>query len=324
MHGLLELSSKVHRTDPAGLTADVLKRLPGTRVEFTSPKGEAQQSSILYAPLRSVLFELWHSSGRLNLVQHGGPEHLSMKFQLSGAFAMSPLGTVKHEDVADTGKLMTFVGPDDLTAGLEADSLRFRLIMPPALLASKFERLLERPVSRLLFDSVIDLGSGRAKAVLEHAAAIFMELNSRDQDPADALWYRELEEQLLSQIVLGIPHSHSDLLRQPVSMPAPRTVRRAEEYIRANAMSALSIEEIASAAGCSARALQKAFRHFREMTPMAYLRRYRYDVARDRLASGSIESIHQLSRELGFSNAGRFASEFKAQFGRSPKDFIKG
>ena len=49
-------------------------------------------------------------------------------------------------------------------------------------------------------------------------------------------------------------------------------------------MNAIGLADVASAAGVSSRALQKAFRRFRDTTPMAHLRALRLDLARSELA----------------------------------------
>ena len=61
-------------------------------------------------------------------------------------------------------------------------------------------------------------------------------------------------------------------------------------------MKAIGLADVASAAGVSARALQKAFRRFRDTTPMAHLRALRLDLARSELAragsdGGSVTSV---------------------------------
>jgi AraC-like DNA-binding protein len=295
------------------------KVFPGVAWPTSGQDNEVAATSAIWERLQHSVLEVLHFTSAWRFSQTSGEDQTSLGFALSGAHLATPQGHFGGgEAVGVPGVVLSRVGGAQDVHTFQEDYLRFRIVTKTAVLKSKLERLLERPVGELSFDRVIDLRRGQSMRVLEHAALLFRQLAEGDSDPVDALWRTELENSLLSQVVLGIPHGQSHLLLRSAAMPAPRTVRRAEEYIRANAMSALTIEEIASAAGCSPRALQKAFVHFREITPMAHLRRYRLEIARERLAGGGVDSISRLCRELGFSNPGRFAQEFKIQFGQSP------
>ncbi len=124
----------------------------------------------------------------------------------------------------------------------------------------------------------------------------------------------------LAHLVLArLPHSYSARLRAPQSPAIPRQLRRAEAFIEAYAGQPISVPDIAAAAGCGARALQLAFRRFRDTTPLAALQEARLWAVRAALgASDAPASL--IAREFGFSNASRFRAAFRKRFGEDPRE----
>jgi len=105
---------------------------------------------------------------------------------------------------------------------------------------------------------------------------------------------------------------------------APANVKRAEEFMRANASSPLTIEAVANAGGCSVRSLQLAFRRFRGTTPMAALQHLRLEAARaEILRVDRAQSLTRIAAEYGFSNASRFAQQFRRTFGAYPSEALR-
>ena len=80
----------------------------------------------------------------------------------------------------------------------------------------------------------------------------------------------------------------------------------------------LGIDELASQAGLSPRAVQMAFRQHRGVTPLEFLRTLRLDEARKRFSSGSGLSVAEVAGSLGFTHLGRFAGHYRQRFGESP------
>ena len=55
-------------------------------------------------------------------------------------------------------------------------------------------------------------------------------------------------------------------------------------------------------------------------TPYAYLKKYKMDIAAQRLAE-SDDSVLDIAAELGYSNASKFAAAFRSVYGMLPKDY---
>ena len=112
------------------------------------------------------------------------------------------------------------------------------------------------------------------------------------------------------------------IAKNPSICIAPQYV--AEEFLRANAEEAVTIEAVADAAGCSVRALQLAFRRFRNITPMEALRRIRLERAQEEIARGdSSQSVIEIAAKFGFTNPGRFSEQYKRAFGELPSDALR-
>jgi transcriptional regulator GlxA family with amidase domain len=92
-----------------------------------------------------------------------------------------------------------------------------------------------------------------------------------------------------------------------------------------NVRQAIHLEDLAGVAGVSARALQLAFRRFRETTPMAYLRVLRLELARRELAQAARNGscVAAVANACGFGHLSRFAAEYKARFNESPAQTLR-
>lgn len=107
---------------------------------------------------------------------------------------------------------------------------------------------------------------------------------------------------------------------------APAALRRAVAYIDAHAHEPVTVEDVAEAAGISARGLQAAFSRHADTTPMAYLRRVRLERAhRDLQAADPVrgDTVADVARRWGFASLSRFAAVYREQYGRSPRQTLR-
>jgi len=107
----------------------------------------------------------------------------------------------------------------------------------------------------------------------------------------------------------------------------PATVRRAVAHIEANAHRPLQLGEIAAAAGTSARALQYGFRQHLGTTPLNYARRVRLEGAREELRNADPtrgETVAAVAARWGFGSPGRFAAVYRAVYGVTPHETLRG
>ncbi len=81
-----------------------------------------------------------------------------------------------------------------------------------------------------------------------------------------------------------------------------------------------SVEQLAKDAHISVSAFHSIFLQVYGETPYAYLKKYKMDIAAQRLAE-SDDSVLDIAAELGYSNASKFAAAFRSVYGMLPKDY---
>ncbi|MCU0893042.1 MAG: AraC family transcriptional regulator [Rhodospirillales bacterium] len=100
-------------------------------------------------------------------------------------------------------------------------------------------------------------------------------------------------------------------------------VRRVEEWIEAGFAEPVTVDHLARVAGISVRALQNACRRWRGCTPMELLRRRRLHAARQALLrAGPGGTVTAVATGCGFFNFGRFAGDYRRQFGETPSQTL--
>ncbi len=134
-----------------------------------------------------------------------------------------------------------------------------------------------------------------------------------------------IEDSLKRLLLAAVPHNHSDLFNGSVSGPAPFYVRRVEEYIRAHADEPISLAELISISGVSARSLHAGFRRFRDATPMGYLKNHRLAMARAALREGadSGTSVTTVALACGFTHLSKFARDYFERYGERPSETLR-
>ena len=111
----------------------------------------------------------------------------------------------------------------------------------------------------------------------------------------------------------GHRHNYSRLLEQDVPDAALVQVRRAEEYIEANAQRAIS-----------AFALFRAFRKSRGYSPMEFANQVRLRHARELLRrADAVATVEAVAASCGFSDLGRFAEDYVRFFGEQPAQTLR-
>jgi len=106
----------------------------------------------------------------------------------------------------------------------------------------------------------------------------------------------------------------------------PPAVRRAIAYLEDAAAEDVRISDVAAAARLSTRALQDAFRRYLDTTPMSYLKSIRLARAHADLRRASVEggtTVAEVAYRWGFGNLGRFAADYRREFGRSPSEVLR-
>lgn len=162
--------------------------------------------------------------------------------------------------------------------------------------------------------------AAQTRSLVRLVKTVCEDLDDRDAGFANPAVQRQLEKSLIALILETLPHDSSEILDQATSRATPAMIRRAEAFIRAHAAAAIGLDEIAHAAGASARSLQAGFRRFRDTTPTAFVRAVRLEAARRALANGNGSSVTDIALENGFGHLGKFARVYKERFGETPSE----
>lgn len=241
-----------------------------------------------------------------------------------------------------TGSMSVEAGAGDPTrsrvnGGLMMDSLTVdaatfaarstwqRITVDTETLHERLATLTERPVHhRVRFDPHFRMDHGACGLIMSISRAIIE--GTRGDAPllSAPLAMANLRESVLWSFVEAMPHSQSPHLNRPVAAPAPRQLRRAIEFMHANVLLPIRLEDVASASQVSVRSLQLAFRRFRNTTPMEYLRHLRLEGARSELLRGVPgATVAAVAYRWGFSHHGVFSRRYARLFGESPSTTLR-
>ncbi|GAC1397768.1 MAG: hypothetical protein NVS4B6_02780 [Mycobacterium sp.] len=106
----------------------------------------------------------------------------------------------------------------------------------------------------------------------------------------------------------------------------PVLLRRAMEYMDANATNDIGLADVAEAIHVTPRAVQYMFRKHMETTPLQYLRRLRLHYAHQELlaADRMHDTVTDIAARWGFAHTGRFAVLYRQTYGQSPHATLRG
>jgi AraC-like DNA-binding protein len=154
----------------------------------------------------------------------------------------------------------------------------------------------------------------------------------RDElDHSESLIYQPLiAEQVRSSVFVGlllsVPHRYRDELTAPAAAGPPRAIRRVMDAIHDQPERPMSVGDLARIAGTSVRSLQEGFRRHVGCAPMTYLQQVRLSRAQEALrrADPLRVTVSAVAHRWGFAHLGRFASAYRARFGESPSETLRG
>jgi AraC family ethanolamine operon transcriptional activator len=129
----------------------------------------------------------------------------------------------------------------------------------------------------------------------------------------------EIPARLVEALMSGRPEE-----RLPRFGSRSDAMRRASEFIEANADDPPSIQEVCRVAGVSWRTLNYAFREQVGVTPKAYLQAVRLNGMRRALVDAEPGTvIADVANRWGFWHMGQLAADYRRQFGELPSDTVR-
>ncbi len=246
------------------------------------------------------------------------PLSLCIMTLLQGSMQFSPFGSGTVRTAGPGDMLLCKVEP-----GVEAmttdGSERLNLWINALTLSRRLEAMLEQPLAApLVFAPEQAWPQGVVGSLTRLVGYVAADLADPHSLFAGGVGAAVFEELVIRTLLEGVPHNHTERLARQPGTAQPQVVQRGIEFMRAHVADPVTVEDVAQAAGCSARALAAAFRRHREQTVTSALRDLRLDAARDAFAGDPALNVGDLAARLGFSNPGRFASQYRERFGEMP------
>lgn len=108
-----------------------------------------------------------------------------------------------------------------------------------------------------------------------------------------------------------------------------RILSRVEEYLEADSMAPVRMDEVCLAAGTTLRTLERTFRDALGVSPKRYFSLRRLTDARAALIEAALRrdptaSVTDIAMACGFFHLGRFSVDYKNAYGESPSETLKG
>ncbi|MES2530366.1 MAG: AraC family transcriptional regulator [Pseudomonadota bacterium] len=207
------------------------------------------------------------------------------------------------------------------------DSPHLILKLSRTAMQTQLEQLAQRTIGQpLVFDLAVRLDTPALAPLLSFIQCLRESMEQGDGF-CGSLLADQAESYLMSSLLLCTSHNHSAALQEsPRRALLPRAVRRAQEYMTTRLDAVVTLADLCSHVGVSARALQAAFRAHGGQSPMEFLRNARLDRIRSELrasSEGDALQVAQVAARYGFLHAGRFSTDYRQRFGESPSHTLR-
>jgi len=263
-----------------------------------------------------------HGADRFGTIIEGGTEGMASYGFTAVSSGRATL--IQHSDEATGSGATGFVFRADLGGRILTSDLNARqtLWIDAVSLEQALEGMLgDRLRERLTFKPAIDWNNGLAASLRGQIDFLMDEIKRQDGVADNPVALASLTDLMVSLVLRGIPHNYLERLGSGRFGAVPAYVRRADDFMRANATVPIRMEQVAAAAGCSVRTLNAVFRQFRDTTPLIALHAIRLEQVRAELNhNATAATIGEVARRFGFTNPGRFAAAYRRRFGESPRE----
>ncbi len=208
-----------------------------------------------------------------------------------------------------------------------ADCAQFCVMFDESTLERELELILGRPVnSPVEFAGLMDLTASATQSWLRILELLERESSLPDGILANPLAAARVQSLVIHGLLLVQDHNYSEALRTPIRPAMPRAVQRAVSLMEERPEEPWTSPRLAREAAAGVRSLQDGFRRAFGMAPMAYLREIRLARAHAELAASSPEevTVGAVAARWGFTHASRFAGAYRAKFGCTPLQTLRG
>lgn len=175
-----------------------------------------------------------------------------------------------------------------------------------------------------VFGEAIPLTTPAGARLRRTVASLMRAIEHEPAMLASPLAARQVEQLLFAQVLAAAGHGLPfDKHRWS---GVPYYVKRAEDFIAANLANDISLIDIVASSGVSMRTLYYGFRRRHGVGPIAWMKRLRLDRTRadlDAAVPGGT-TVTEVATRWGFVHFGRFAADYRARFGMTPLETLRG
>lgn len=246
---------------------------------------------------------------------------ISFFFVLAGQVDITDRRTRKTLCIAPNHVASVLEGAGNRMA-IQSQSSWLAFHIPEPALRRNFEDLTGRPYVQEFVLPPTRFSDDDAQGLYQTLRQADRELSSTSME-ATPMLAKAYQQLALVKLFSTMPHNLAGAFCQVTSFDAPRQLLKAEAFMRENLTNPITMEDLAGAAGCTPRALQRLFRTYRRASPMGVLCNYRLAAAHGAIKAGRTQSITDLALSLQFSNPGRFSALYKTAYGLSPSSALR-
>lgn len=184
------------------------------------------------------------------------------------------------------------------------------------------EAIAGRAIGAVEFGTAVDLTAATGRLLSGHVRLM---LEAAEATPVVASDYLvRLGESLASLLLTALPHTQRTTLDRPAAPAGSATVRRAEEWIRANIDRPIAVADIAAAAGVGLRALQDGVRRERATTLTDMIETMRLERFRAALTDPpETGTVTEIAGMAGLGHLGRAAAAYRKRYGETPSQTLR-
>jgi AraC-like DNA-binding protein len=176
----------------------------------------------------------------------------------------------------------------------------------------------------LVFDPVLDFSSPEGRRWCSAVDFVRQQSEWPLAGPTKSPLEQQLEDTLCLMLIELLQHNYSDQLHDIATMVAPKTVKRACQYIRDNVRNTITLDKLAAATAVSPATLAKHFRRYTGRSPMHVVRDEKLQAVHDELQHSSPGvNVAEIALMYGFNHLGRFSAYYRERYNQLPSYTLK-
>jgi AraC-like DNA-binding protein len=175
-----------------------------------------------------------------------------------------------------------------------------------------------------IFKEAVSLASPAGRRLRRTIEFVLAESDHEASLLRSPLAARQTQQILFAQLLAASEH---DLpIDETLPRGIPYYVKRADDFIAANVAREISLVDIVASSGVSMRTLYYGYRRCHGVGPMTRLKRLRLDRAKADLEATQPGdcTVTDIAMRWGFPHLGRFAADYRARFGATPSETLRG